>query len=300
MGFVGLGIMGAFMAGNLLEAGHELVVHNRTRTKAEQLAQHGARVAASPREVAQTSDVVITMLPGPPEVEEVVAGEGGLLEGARDSSLIVDMSTSSPVLARRLAHAARDRGVGMLDAPVSGGDSGARDGTLSIMVGGEDDDVERARFLFEVMGKTVVHVGEAGAGQMVKACNQIVVALVIGAVAEAMVLGTKAGVAPGRVLEVLSGGLASSKVLEVKGEKFLSHEFTPGGKVAYHRKDLGIALAAGREYGVTLPVAALVEQMFGTLEAKGRGGWDHSALITLIEEGSGERARRPSPRPDER
>jgi 2-hydroxy-3-oxopropionate reductase len=179
----------------------------------------------------------------------------------------------------------------MLDAPVSGGDSGARDGTLSIMVGGEDDDFERARILFEVMGKTVVHVGVAGAGQMVKACNQIVVALVIEAVAEAMVLGTRAGVAPGRVLEVLSGGLASSKVLEVKGEKFLSHEFTPGGKVAYHRKDLRIALAAGREYGVTLPVAALVEQMFGTLEAKGRGGWDHSALITLIEEGSGERAR---------
>jgi len=300
VGFVGLGIMGAFMAGNLLEAGHELVVHNRTRTKAERLAQRGARVADSPREVAEASGTVITMLPGPPEVEEVVAGEGGLLEGARDGSLIVDMSTSSPVLARRLAHAARDRGVGMLDAPVSGGDVGARDGTLSIMVGGEDDDFERARFLFEVMGKTVVHVGEAGAGQMVKACNQIVVALVIGAVAEAIVLGTKAGVAPGRVLEVLSGGLASSKVLEVKGEKFLSHEFTPGGKVAYHRKDLGIALAAGREYGVTLPVAALVEQMFGVLEAKGRGGWDHSALITLIEEGSGERARRPSPRPDER
>jgi 2-hydroxy-3-oxopropionate reductase len=214
-----------------------------------------------------------------------------LLEGAREGSLIIDMSTSSPLLARQLAHAARERGVGMLDAPVSGGDVGARDGTLSIMVGGEDDDFERARFLFEVMGKTVVHVGEAGAGQMVKACNQIVVALVIGAVAEAMVLGTKAGVAPGRVLEVLSGGLASSKVLEVKGEKFLSHEFTPGGKVAYHRKDLGIALAAGREYGVTLPVAALVEQMFGVLEAKGRGGWDHSALITLLEEGSGERAR---------
>jgi len=291
VGFVGLGIMGAFMAGNLLEAGHELVVHNRTRTKAERLAQRGARVADSPREVAEASGTVITMLPGPPEVEEVVAGEGGLLEGARDGSLIVDMSTSSPVLARRLAHAARERGVGMLDAPVSGGDIGARDGTLSIMVGGEDDDFERARFLFQVMGKTVVHVGEAGAGQMVKACNQIVVALVIGAVAEAMVLGTKAGVTPGRVLEDLSGGLASSKVLEVKGEKFLSHEFTPGGKVAYHRKDLGIALAAGREYGVTLPVAALVEQMFGTLEAKGRGGWDHSALITLIEEGSGERAR---------
>jgi 2-hydroxy-3-oxopropionate reductase len=274
------------MAGNLLEAEHELVVHNRTRTKAEQLAQHGARVAASPREVAQTSDVVITMLPGPPEVEEVVAGEGGLLEGAAEGSLIVDMSTSSPLLARQLASMARERGVRMLDGPVSGGDVGARDGTLSIMVGGEDEDFERARPLFEVMGETVVYVGGAGAGQVVKACNQIVVALVIEAVAEALVLGSKAGVAPDRVVEVLSGSLASNRVLEVKGEKFLSHEFTPGGKVEYHRKDLGIALAAGREYGVTLPVTALVEQMFGVLEAKGRGGWDHSALLTLIEEGS--------------
>ena len=279
--------MGAAMAGNLLEAEHELVVHNRTRTKAEQLAQHGARVADSPREVAQTSDVVITMLPGPPEVEEVVAGEGGLLEGAAEGSLIVDMSTSSPVLARQLAHATRERGVRMLDAPVSGGDVGARDGTLSIMVGGEDEDFERARPLFEVMGETVVYVGGAGAGQVVKACNQIVVALVIEAVAEALVLGSKAGVAPDRVVEVLSGGLAANKVLEVKGEKFSSHEFTPGGKVEYHRKDLAIALAAGREYGVTLPVTALVEQMFGVLEAKGRGGWDHSALLTLIEKGSG-------------
>ena len=291
VGFVGLGIMGAFMAGNLLEAGHELVVHNRTRTKAERLAQRGARVADSPREVAEGSDVVITMLPGPPQVEEVVAGDGGLLEGAREGSLIIDMSTSSPILARELARTARNKAVGMLDAPVSGGDVGARDGTLSIMVGGEEDDFERALPLFGVMGETVVHVGGTGAGQVVKACNQIVVALVIEAVAEALVLGTKAGVAPGRVVEVLSGGLASNKVLEVKGEKFLSHDFAPGGKVEYHRKDLGIALEAGREYGVTLPVAALVDQMFGVLEAKGRGGWDHSALLTLLEERSGDGAR---------
>jgi 2-hydroxy-3-oxopropionate reductase len=300
VGFVGLGIMGAFMAGNLLEAGHELVVHNRTRTKAERLAQRGARVAASPREVAEGSDVIITMLPGPPQVEEVVAGEGGLLEGASEGSLIIDMSTSSPILARELARAARNKAVGMLDAPVSGGDVGARDGTLSIMVGGEEEDFERARPLFRVMGETVVHVGGTGASQVVKACNQIVVALVIEAVAEALVLGSKASVAPDRVVEVLSGGLASNKVLEVKGEKFLSHEFTPGGKVEYHRKDLGIALEAGREYGVTLPVAAFVDQMFGVLEAKGRGGWDHSALLTLLEErsgtGHGDRRRRPGER----
>ncbi|MDQ3862426.1 MAG: NAD(P)-dependent oxidoreductase, partial [Actinomycetota bacterium] len=157
-------------------------------------------------------------------------------------------------------------------------------------------DFERSRPLLEVMRKIVVHVGETGAGQVVKACNQIVVALIIEAVAEAVVLGTKAGVAPDRVVEALSGGLASSKVLEVKGERFLSHDFAPGGKVEYHCKDLGIALAAGREYGVTLPVAALVEQMFGALEAKGRGSWDHSALLTLIEEGSGAPPRRRSRR----
>jgi 2-hydroxy-3-oxopropionate reductase len=179
----------------------------------------------------------------------------------------------------------------MLDAPVSGGDVGARNGTLSIMAGGEEDDFERARALFEVMGETVVHVGGAGAGQVVKACNQIVVALVIEAVAEALVLASKAGVAPDRVVEVLSGGLAANKVLEVKGEKLLSHDFTPGGKVEYHRKDLGIALEAGREYGAALPVTALVDQMFGALVAKGRGGWDHSALLTLIEEGSAGGAR---------
>jgi 2-hydroxy-3-oxopropionate reductase len=291
VGFVGLGIMGAAMAANLLEAGHDLVVHNRTRTKAEQLKQYGASVADSPREVAESSDIIITMLPGPSEVEEVVTGEGGLLEGAKEGSLIVDMSTSSPPLARELARTARERGVGMLDAPVSGGDVGARNGTLSIMAGGEEDDFERARALFEVMGETVIHVGGAGAGQVVKACNQIVVALVIEAVAEALVLASKAGVAPDRVVEVLSGGLAANKVLEVKGEKLLSHDFTPGGKVEYHRKDLGIALEAGREYGAALPVTALVDQMFGALVAKGRGGWDHSALLTLIEEGSAGGAR---------
>jgi 2-hydroxy-3-oxopropionate reductase len=286
VGFVGLGIMGAAMAGNLLEAGFELVVHNRTRAKAEQFAQHRTRVADSPKEVAELSDITITMLPGPPQIEEVIAGEDGLLVGAREGSLIVDMSTSSPVLARELARSARDKAVGMLDSPVSGGDVGARDGTLSIMVGGEEDDFERAQPLFQTMGETVVHVGGAGAGQVVKACNQIVVALVIEALAEALVLGSKAGVAPHKVVEALAGGLAANRVLEVKGEKFLSHDFTPGGKVEYHRKDLGIALAAGREYGATLPVTALVDQMFGVLEARGRGGWDHSALLTIIEEGS--------------
>jgi 2-hydroxy-3-oxopropionate reductase len=165
------------------------------------------------------------------------------------------------------------------------------DGTLSIMVGGAEEDFERARPLFRVMGETVVHVGGPGAGQVVKACNQIVVALVIEAVSEALVLSSRAGVEPERVIEVLSGGLAANKVLELKGEKFLSRDFAPGGKVEYHRKDLRIALAAGREYGAALPTTALMDQLFGALVAKGRGGWDHSSLITLIEESSGAGAR---------
>ena len=286
VGFVGLGIMGAAMAKNLLGAGYDLVVHNRTRAKAEALGALGAEVADSSGEVAQKSGVVITMLPGPPDVRQVVAGEGGLLDYAQEGALIVDMSTSSPALARELHRAAKERGVGTLDAPVSGGDVGAAEGTLSIMVGGDEEDFGRALPLFEVMGKTVVHVGGAGTGQTVKACNQIVVALVIEAVSEALVLATRCGADPERVVEALSGGLAASKVLEVKRGKLLSHNFEPGGKVEYHRKDLGIALAAAREHGAALPATAIVDQMFGALIAKGRGGWDHSALITLIEEWS--------------
>ena len=286
VGFVGLGIMGTPMTRNLIEAGFELVLYNRTREKAEALAERGAEVAASPREVAEKSDVAITMLPGPPEVEELVAGEGGLLDGARGGSLLVDMSTSSPVLARELARSAGERGVGMLDAPVSGGDAGAIEGTLSIMVGGSEDDFERARPIFETLGKTVVRVGEAGAGQVAKVANQIVVALTIEAVSEALVLGSKAGVDPAKIVEALSGGLAANKIMEIKGPKLLSHDFDPGGKIEFQRKDLRIALAAAREYGVPLPVTAMVDAMFGALEAKGRGGWDHSALLTLLEDWS--------------
>ncbi len=287
IGFVGLGIMGGPMARNLMKAGYDLVVHNRSRGKAEELASEGAEVAGSPREVAESCGIVFTMLSDPPVVREVVAGEDGLLEGAGEGSLLVDMSTSSPVLARELASSAREQGVGMLDAPVSGGDVGAVDGTLSIMAGGSEKDFGRAKPLFEVMGKTVTHVGESGAGQTVKACNQIVVALVIEAVSEALVLGSKAGVAPTKVLDILSGGLAANSIMQVKREKFLSHDFEPGGKVEFHHKDLGIALEAGKEFGVPLPVTAIVDQMFVALMAQGRSGWDHSALLTLIEEWSG-------------
>lgn len=285
VGFVGLGIMGGRMARNLLKADLDLVLYNRTRTKAEQLAAEGkAEVAETPREVATRSDIAITMLPGPPEVEAIVAGEDGLLEGAREGSLLIDMSTSSPMLARTLAEAAEKRGVGMLDAPVSGGDVGAEEGALSIMVGGEEAAFSRAKSLFEVMGRTVVRVGSSGAGQTVKACNQVVVALIIEAVSEALVLGSRAGVDPDNIIKVLTEGLAANKVMEVKKEKLLSRNFEPGGKVESHHKDLGIALAVGREYGVALPATAVVDQMFGTLMAWDRGGWDHSALLSLVED----------------
>ena len=273
------------MASNLIGAGYDLVLHNRTKEKAEKLAaEGGGEVAENPRKVAERCAVVITMLPGPTEVEAIVSGEDGLLEGIRKGSLVIDMSTSSPTLARKLARTARERGASMLDAPVSGGDVGAIEGMLSIMVGGEEEDFERAELLFEAMGNTVTHVGPDGAGQVVKAANQIVVALVMEAVAEALVLGSRAGVDPEKMLDVLSGGLAGNRVMEVKREKYLSRHFEPGGQVKYHRKDLGIALAAGREYGVALPATAVVDQMFGALIARGRDGWDHSALLTLVED----------------
>jgi 2-hydroxy-3-oxopropionate reductase len=285
VGFIGLGIMGRPMAKNLMEAGYELVVHNRSPEKAEELAKEGnATAAASPGQVAQACDIVITMLPDSPDVEAVVAGEGGVLEGIRDGALLVDMSTISPVVTKELSEKVREKGASMLDAPVSGGDVGAIEGALSIMVGGSEEDFERARPLFDVMGKAATHVGPIGAGQVVKACNQIVVALTIEAVSEALVLGSKGGVKPEKLVEALSGGLAGSAVMEAKKEKFFSHDFEPGFRIELHHKDLGIALAAGREYGVALPATAIVDQMLEALKAKGRGDRDHSALLTLLEE----------------
>jgi 2-hydroxy-3-oxopropionate reductase len=284
VGFIGLGIMGMPMARNLMEAGYELVLHNRSPEKAEELGKEGATVAATPREVAEKSDVVITMLPDSPQVREVVAGENGVLEGISEGALLIDMSTISPVVTEELAEALKEKGASMLDAPVSGGDVGAIEGTLSIMVGGEKEDFERARSLFEAMGKTITHVGPVGAGQVTKAANQVVVALTIEAVSEALVLGSAGGVSPQKILEVLSGGLAANKVMEVKREKFLSHKFEPGFRSELHHKDLGIALAAGREYGVVLPVTAIVDQMLLSMRRKGWGGEDHSALLRIIED----------------
>lgn len=287
VGFIGLGLMGKSMARNLMAAGYDLTVHNRSREAVDELVSEGATAADGPEEAAAASDIVITMLPDSPDVEKVVGGEGGILDGLRRGGLIVDMSTISAGVTESLAEAARERGAGYVDAPVSGGDVGARDGTLSIMAGGSEEDCARARPLFEVMGGTIVHVGEAGTGQVVKSCNQIVVGLTIGAVSEALVLGSKAGVAPEKILEVLGGGLAGNKLMEAKREKLLSHEFPPGFRAELHHKDLGIALAAGREYGVPLPGTALVDQLFAVMEQRGLGAEDHSALIKVIEDMAG-------------
>ncbi len=284
VGFIGLGIMGKPMAKNLMKAGFPLVVHNRTASKAEELVRDGAVAAATPREVADRCGIVITMLPDSPDVEEVVAGEGGVLEGLRAGALLIDMSTISPVVTRQLAERVVAKGAAMLDAPVSGGDVGAIQGTLSIMVGGAEPDFERAAPVFAAMGKTVVHVGGNGAGQVTKAANQVVVALTIGAVAEALVLGARGGVAPEKILDVLGGGLASNRVMEVKRQKFLSHVFEPGFRAELHHKDLGIVLSSAREFGVTLPLTAVVDQLFMAMGKKGWGAEDHSALLRVIED----------------
>lgn len=284
IGFIGLGIMGKPMARNLINAGFTLCVHNRSRGSVDELVGEGAAPASSPRAVAENSDIVITMLPDTPDVESAVSGQNGILAGAHEGLLVVDMSTISPVATRRLASELGNRNVRMLDAPVSGGDKGAIAGTLSIMAGGDASDFERVRPVFESLGKTIVHCGEIGSGQIVKACNQIVVALVIEAVSEALVLGSKAGVQPGVILEVLGGGLAQNRVMELRGPTMVQHNFQPGFKARLHRKDLNIILQTAREYGVALPVSAIVDQMFTNLIENGKGDLDHSALLTVVEE----------------
>jgi 2-hydroxy-3-oxopropionate reductase len=284
IGFIGLGIMGKPMSRNLLKAGYPLTVYDVNGSAVEEVVQSGATAARSSKAVAAASDIVITMLPDSPEVEAAVLGRDGVLEGARAEVLLVDMSTIAPATSRRLAGEGRKRGLRVLDAPVSGGDKGAIAGTLSIMVGGDAADFQAARKLFEAMGKTITHCGPHGAGQIVKACNQIVVALTIEAVSEALVLGSKAGVRPEIILQVLGGGLAQNRVMEMRGPNFLQHQFAPGFKIRLHRKDMGIVMQSAREFGAVLPVSALVDQFLTNMVNAGKGDLDHSALLTLIEE----------------
>lgn len=283
VGFAGLGIMGAPMARNLLRAGFPLVVWNRTAARADALAADGARRAGSPRELAERAQVAITMLSDSPDVAEVYRAPDGLLAGASAGDVLVDMSTIAPRVARELAAEAARRGAALLDAPVSGGDVGARDGTLSIMVGGEGAALERARPVLETLGARITHVGPSGAGQVVKACNQIVVALALEALGEALVLGSKAGVEPHAIVEALGGGLAASRVLEVRGPKLLARDFEPGFKLDLHAKDLAIALATARELGVALPGAAVVDQLFHAEQSRGHGDADNSTVVRALE-----------------
>jgi 2-hydroxy-3-oxopropionate reductase len=282
VGFVGLGIMGKPMAKNLIKAGNQLVVYNKSGA-ADELKGEGAEGADSYKEIAEQCGVVITCLPADPQVEEVYKGEDGLLAGAGEGVLLIDMSTISPLVTKDIARAASEKGARTLDAPISGGEPGAIAGELAIMVGGDAEDFERAKPLFEAMG-TPVHVGEAGAGQIVKGCNQIIVGVVLEGVSEALVLGSKAGVDPAKIIEAVSGGLAGTKVMDQKRDKFLEHDFAPGFRIELHHKDLGIALRTAREVGVPLPVTALVDQMLQELQVKGRGGLDHSAVLSVLED----------------
>jgi len=292
IGFIGLGIMGKPMARNLLKAGYPLIVHSRSRPPVDELAREGAKTATNPREIAAQADVIITMLPDSPDVEAVYTGEHGIFVGAKPGALLIDMSTISPVVARRLAADAEQRGCTMLDAPVSGGEAGAIGATLSIMIGGKTSAVERAMPVFQKLGKNVVHIGEAGAGQIAKAANQIVVGVTIAAVSEALVFAAKAGVDPAKVRDVLLGGFAQSKVLDAHGLKMLERNFKPGFRIRLHEKDLKIALASGSEYGAPLMVTSIVAQMMAALKATGRGDLDHAGLVTLVEEMAGKELRK--------
>jgi 2-hydroxy-3-oxopropionate reductase len=291
IGMIGLGLMGKPMARNLLRAGFPVTVYNRSRPAIDELAAAGATPAGSPREVALHSDIVITMLPDSPNVEAVVLGapstgsgqSDGVLAGGRPGLLLIDMSTISPIAARAIAAALEQHGMRMLDAPVSGGDVGAINATLSIMVGGAAEDLQRARPVFEALGTTITHCGAIGSGQIVKACNQLVVALTLAATSEALVLGAKAGVQPEIILQVLGGGLAQNRVMDLRGPTMIKHHFEPGGKAKFHHKDLGIILQLARSHGVALPMTALVDQLFTALIEHGGGERDHSSLLTVLE-----------------
>jgi 2-hydroxy-3-oxopropionate reductase len=291
VGFIGLGIMGRPMATNLVKAGFDVVGYNRSPDKVAALVEAGGRRAEDVAAAARDADVVITMLPDSPDVEAVAMGENGVLATAREGALYIDMSTIRPDVSARIARAGRDRGLRVIDAPVSGGEAGAVEAGLSIMVGGEAADFEAAKPVLQAVGKTIVHVGPAGAGQTVKAANQLIVAGTLELVAEAIVFLVAYGVDTRAALEVLGGGLAGSTVLARKGAGMLAREFQPGFRLELHHKDLGIAQTAAREAGVVIPLGALVGQLVAALVARGDGGLDHSALLRLVEELSGRSQR---------
>ncbi|HWO63055.1 MAG TPA: 2-hydroxy-3-oxopropionate reductase [Umezawaea sp.] len=287
IGFIGLGIMGSPMSGHLVAAGHDVTGFDLNADSVAKLVAAGGTAAASVADAVRGADVVITMLPNHPQVEDVVLGDGGVLELAASGTLLIDMSTIRPETSVAVAEAAAGKGIRVLDAPVSGGEAGAKQASLSIMVGGEEADFAAARPVLDVVGKTVVHVGPHGAGQVVKAANQLMVGGIYALVAEAIVLLEASGVDAKAGLDVLAGGLAANRVLDLKRESMIAREFAPGFRIDLHHKDMGIALAAARQVDVALPVTGLIAQLIAAGRAQGYGSLDHSALLKVIENLSG-------------
>lgn len=285
--FIGLGIMGLPMAKNLVDARFDVTGFNRSSGNLDALIEHGGRRAGSVAEAVDGADVIITMLPDSPDVEQVVLGDGGVLASAKNGALLIDTSSIAPATARRVAEAAAAVGIRALDAPVSGGEQGAIDGALSIMVGGETADFDAARDVFAAVGSTIVHVGPSGSGQTVKAANQLIVAGTIQLVAEALTFLDAHEVDLEAAVSVLAGGLAGNRILDRKAAGMIAHSFAPGFRIDLHHKDLGIVLAAAREAGVVVPVGALLGQLMGSMVANGDGGLDHSALLLGVERLSG-------------
>jgi 2-hydroxy-3-oxopropionate reductase len=283
IGFIGSGIMGRPMSLNLIKAGHELFTWGRRFDAVEPLLVAGAMGKGTPAEVAAEAEITFTMVANTADVEQVVLGERGLLHGAKPGSVIVDMSTISPASTRRMAEQMAERGIHMLDAPVSGGQTGATEGTLSIMVGGEADIFQRVKPLFEVLGKNIVHVGCHGAGQVVKACNQVVISLTLEGVAEAILLARNNGVDPAKMREALMGGYANSKILEVHGLKMLEGNYKAGFKVKLHHKDMGIVMDNAQENHTLLPGAELVTRQIASLMEAGESELDSSAIMMALE-----------------
>jgi 3-hydroxyisobutyrate dehydrogenase len=285
--FIGMGTMGTAMALNLLKAGHAVTVHNRTREREEAVAKAGARRAGSPQEAARGAEIVITCVSDTPDVEGVVLGENGIIHGAQTGAIVIDMSTISPSATRRMAAQLARKGIRMLDAPGSGGSEGAQKGTLTIMVGGEAEDVAQAMPVLSAMGKSITHVGPSGSGQFTKAINQVIISGVYLAVAEGLTLGLKAGLDMEKVVQALAGGAAGSWVLNFRSGNMIKNEYPLGFRVRLHRKDLGIALEAAKEMGVFLPCTALVAQIENGLMSLGYGDEDMSAMARLIRKHSG-------------
>ena len=283
VGFIGLGLMGRPMAMNLHAAGAEIVIHNRSRVVVDALAAEGLSPANSPREVAERAPVVIVMATDTPAVEQIVGGDDGIARGVVPGGLVIDMGTTAVEATREFARTIEGRGAQYVDAPVSGGEIGAKAGTLTIMAGGSQEAVARAMPCFEVMGASVTHVGDVGAGQIAKAANQVIVGLTIGAVAEALALAKRAGADPSKVREALQGGFASSRILEVHGQRMIDGAFTPGGKATTQRKDLQQALDLAASIGLALPATTLTRDLYDRLIASGGGDLDHSGLYTVID-----------------